>query len=151
MPATERNPFDGTVSASRMKLWRENIAVMADDLWGCQPDVSQKPILDAWVSPALEHRRIALQGPTGNGKTCPMAWCAWHFLLTAGDGVREYPQANALSITKLLPPSRVEKTSPVPAELSFVTKASAGPSSVLSKALAVVGKSGDSVRPVTYA
>jgi len=38
-----------------------------------------------------------------------------------------------------------------PAGFSIVTKASAGPSRVESKAPTVVGKSADSVRPVTYA
>jgi hypothetical protein len=88
--------MDLTASAERLRAWRDDPVRFVREAFQAEPDPWQADVLRAFGRPEVP--RIAIQACVGPGKTAVLAWCAWHFLTTAGRR-GEHPRGLAVSVT----------------------------------------------------
>lgn len=78
-----------TPAQQRIRQWADNANLFVREVLGATPDKWQDEVLQS-----VRERRIALLACKNPGKTCVLAWIAWHFLLT-----RPHPKVIATSIS----------------------------------------------------
>lgn len=68
--------FSRDRAIQKLKIWRHDPITFVKDNFGVIPDPWQEEVLINYVL----HNRIALKACKGPGKTCVLAWIAWHFI-----------------------------------------------------------------------
>ena len=63
-------------AVKRLRIWRYDAVQFVVDNFGTYPDPWQEDILRAYT----RNNRIAMKACKGPGKTCVLAWIAWHFM-----------------------------------------------------------------------
>jgi hypothetical protein len=64
-------------ATARIALWRTDPVQFVRDVFQVEPDAWQADFLRKYA----KHNKIAAKACKGPGKTCVLAWCAWHFLV----------------------------------------------------------------------
>lgn len=82
----------------RIRQWRLDPVLFAQENFGVEPDVWQVKALHAFAADDRELLRISLQACAGPGKSAVLAWCGWNFLSCYGEH-GEHPKGAAVSVT----------------------------------------------------
>ena len=75
-------------AVEKLRVWRFDAVQFVKDNFGVIPDPWQEDVLINYV----KHNRIAMKACKGPGKTCVLAWMAWHFMAC-------YPHAKAAAVS----------------------------------------------------